>query len=108
MLLGVVELCLCNAGEQGDDEQAHDCLRYHALEGDSALFDQASTVPVVDPATANGPALANSPGLHLPSTYVPGPVNSRKRSKAAASAGRGKPGTGEQQSVTNTCLQLAL
>ncbi|KAL0052197.1 hypothetical protein WJX82_009614 [Trebouxia sp. C0006] len=80
-------------GEQGDDAQAHDCLHYHALEGDSALFDQASTVPVLDPATANGPALANSPGLHLPSTYVPGPVNSRKRSKAAASAGRGKPGT---------------
>lgn len=97
-------MCLCNAGEQGDDAQAHDCLRYHALEGDSALFDQAPTMPVVDHTTANGPALANSPAA----TYVPGPVNSRKRSKAAASAGRGKPGTGEQQPVTNACLNHAL
>jgi len=97
-------LCLCNAGEQGDDAQAHDCLRYHALESDSALFDQAPAVHAPHPATANGPALANSPAA----TYVAGPVNSRKRSKAAASAGRAKPGTGEQQPVTKACLKLAL
>jgi len=65
---------LCNAGEQGDDAQAHDCLRYHALEGDSALFDQAPTMPIVDPATANGPALANSPAA----TYVPGPFEQQE------------------------------
>jgi len=57
-------------------------------------------MPVPRPATANGPALANSPALHYASTYVPGPVNSKKRSKAAASAAQGKPGSGEQQPVT--------
>ncbi|KAL0028633.1 hypothetical protein WJX79_007029 [Trebouxia sp. C0005] len=80
-------------GQPSDDEQAHDCLRNHAVEGDSALLDQAPTKPFPCPAMANGPALANSPALDLASTYVPGPVHSRKRSKAAASAGRGKPGT---------------
>ena len=104
---GVVNLCWCDAGQPSDDEQAHDCLRYHAVEGDSALLNQAPTKPFPCPAMAHGPALANSPALDLASTYVPGPVNSRKRSKAAASAGRGKPGTGEQQPVTNACLNHA-
>lgn len=35
-------------------------------------------------------------------------VNSKKRSKAAASAAKGKPGTGEQQPVAFACLQHAL
>ncbi|DBA87543.1 TPA: hypothetical protein ACH3X1_004571 [Trebouxia sp. C0004] len=82
-------------GSQTDDEQAHDCLRLHAIEGDSALFNPAPTTAIACPAAANGPAPANSPAMDLASTYVPGPVNSRKRSKAAASAGRGKPGAGD-------------
>ena len=108
MSRGVVESCVCDAGEERDNEQAHDCLRHHAAEGDSALFAPAPTVQMPCPATANDPALANSPAPRLAPTHVPGPVNSRKRSKAAASACRGKLGTGEQQPVTKACLNRAL
>lgn len=101
------ELCVSDAGRKRDDARAHECLTYYALEGDSALLTSAAA-PCPDlangPAQASGPALANGPApalehasAALQPTYVPVPSNSKKRSKAVASAAVGKQSLGVAQ-----------